>query len=224
MIMNQNAITMTVDNSRNRKQANHPGPVCILICICSIRGRADGLGGKWEEVEEEVGADKEEEEEAPTSAGRERGRREGVAGPSKGLSSLPLVACCFPLLCQGPLNLLHHSNKAPSITGAPPSMRSTEERRGEAGAHKQDKRPHKRARGNIKPCRLPPRLAPRPTQAAVFPSQPRCHCVGVNRSPLLCFVHKPTKNELFSIHTRVGRHSWAGKKILKLEQLSTLGG
>lgn len=89
-----------------------------------------------------------------------RGRREGGAGPSKGLSSLPLVACCFPLLCQGPLNLLHHSNKAPSITGASPSMRSTEKRRGEAGAHKQDKRPHKRARGYIKPCRLPLRLVP----------------------------------------------------------------
>lgn len=38
--MNQNAITMTTDNSRNRKQANHRGPVCILICICMQRGRA----------------------------------------------------------------------------------------------------------------------------------------------------------------------------------------
>lgn len=60
-----------------------------------------------------------------------------------------LVACCFPLLCQAPLNLLHHSNKVPSITGMLPSMQSTEERRGEertgeAGTHKQDKRPHKR--------------------------------------------------------------------------------
>lgn len=34
LIMNQTAITMTTDNSRNRKQANHRGPICILICVC----------------------------------------------------------------------------------------------------------------------------------------------------------------------------------------------
>lgn len=58
--MNQNAITMTADNSRNRKQANHPGPVCILICICVRHPTRKGrwTGGKQEEEEEK--------EEAPT--------------------------------------------------------------------------------------------------------------------------------------------------------------
>ena len=38
LIMNQTAITMTSDNSRSRKQANHRGPICILICICMLGG------------------------------------------------------------------------------------------------------------------------------------------------------------------------------------------
>lgn len=41
-----------------------------------------------------------------------------------------LGARCFPLLCQAPLNLLHHSNMVPSITGTPPSRQSTQEQRG----------------------------------------------------------------------------------------------
>ena len=49
--MNQTAITMTSDNSRSRKQANHRGPICILICICMLRGegaetRESGEGGE----------------------------------------------------------------------------------------------------------------------------------------------------------------------------------
>lgn len=44
--MNQTAITMTTDNSRNRKQANHRGPICILVCVCTrwcAGGRAQKL-------------------------------------------------------------------------------------------------------------------------------------------------------------------------------------
>lgn len=59
--MNQTAITMTSDNSRSRKQANHRGPICILICICM-------LGGRREDAETRESGE----------GGEGRGRRVGV--------------------------------------------------------------------------------------------------------------------------------------------------
>lgn len=74
--MNHNAITMTTDNSRNRKQANHRGPGCVLICICMQRGRAKSP---------------KRQARVPTENGEGHWRRMGglVGLCAKGLSSLP---------------------------------------------------------------------------------------------------------------------------------------
>lgn len=132
LIMNQNAISMTSDNSRNRKQANRRGAylyshLSLRALICSRGGGVQGPGKQ-------------------ARAALEKGEGHGVEGGAvcERVKFPSLVACCFPLLCQAPLNLLHHSNMVPSITGTMPSMQSAEERRGEAGTYKQDKRPHKR--------------------------------------------------------------------------------
>lgn len=132
MIMNQTAISMTTDNSRNRKQANHRGPVCILICVCMHRcaggGRAD------------------QKNRARVACGEvwgDSGGGWGVRARAKGLSSLPgcmllslaLSSPIKPATPQqyGAINYRHAAINA-----------ERRERRGEAGTHKQDKRPHKR--------------------------------------------------------------------------------
>ena len=124
--MNQNASTMTTDNSGSRKQANHSrahlySRLGLHVAMC--RGRAPRARGTGE------------------GAGGERGRGHGwrVGRCVKGLSSLPgcmllslaLSSPIKPATPQqyGAINYRHAAINA--------------ERRGEAGTYKQDKRPHK---------------------------------------------------------------------------------
>lgn len=82
--MKQNAITMTTDNSRNRKQANHPGPVCLLVCVCTEEGRWTGVGGKKKRREKIKKKKKKQARVSDRELGGDRGRRVGGVSARKG--------------------------------------------------------------------------------------------------------------------------------------------